>query len=111
MDITSTPAEHQDRGIRRASWIALALLVPVVVGAGLVTLSTTRASGCVTYGVECADVPDGSIPGSFLAALLLGILAVAWPRKLLPFASARGWLLGLHGAAQLMTAALILSFA
>ncbi|MFI5767004.1 hypothetical protein ACIA74_00395 [Streptomyces sp. NPDC051658] len=111
MDITSTPAEHADRGIRRASWFALAMLVPVFVGSGLLTLTTTRASGCVTYGVNCADVPDGSIPGCFFAALLLGILAVAWPRKLLPFASVRGWLLGLHGVAQLMMASLILSFA
>ncbi|MFE6662012.1 hypothetical protein ACFVFH_00405 [Streptomyces sp. NPDC057697] len=108
MDITDAPAEHRDETIRRASWTALTLLVPVVVGAGLLALGTARGSGCATHGVECADVPDGSIPASFLAALLLGVLAVAWPRKLLPFASARGWLLGLHGAAQLTTAALIL---
>ncbi|MEU2668195.1 hypothetical protein ABZ622_04885 [Streptomyces sp. NPDC007164] len=100
-----------DRGIRRASWFALAMLVPVVVGSGLLALTTTRASGCLAYGVNCADVPDGSIPGCFFAALLLGVLAVARPRKQLPFASARGRLLGLHGVARLMTASLILGHA
>jgi hypothetical protein len=102
--------ERMDRNIRSASWIGLGMLVPVCLGSLVITLSSTRASGCVTYGVQCSDVPDGSIPGCFLAALLLGIAAVAWPRKLLPFASARGWLLGLHIAAQLMTALLILSY-
>ncbi|WP_326764899.1 hypothetical protein OG978_10255 [Streptomyces sp. NBC_01591] len=71
MDITSTPAEHTDRGVRRASWFALGMLVPVSVGSGLLTLSSTRASGCVTYGVQCADVPDGSIPGAPAGAVAL----------------------------------------
>ncbi|MDK0518783.1 hypothetical protein [Streptomyces sp. ML-6] len=102
--------ERTDRNIRSASWFGLIMLVPVCFGSLLVTLSSPRASGCVTYGMRCSDVPEGSIPGCFLAALLLGIAAVAWPRKLLPFPSARGWLLGLHIAAQLMTALLILSY-
>ncbi|MFE7615521.1 hypothetical protein [Streptomyces sp. NPDC057496] len=100
--------ERVDRNIRSASWFGLIMLVPVCFGSLLVTLSSTRASGCVTYGVRCSGVPEGSIPGCFLAALLLGIAAVARPRRLLPFPSARGRLLGLHIAAQLMTALLIL---
>ncbi|MEV5198157.1 hypothetical protein [Streptomyces sp. NPDC053720] len=100
-----------DRGIRRASWLALALLVPVVVGSGLLALTTTRASGCPTYGVNRADVPYGSIHGCFFAALLPGVPAAVRPGKQLPFASAHGRLLGLHGVARLMTASLILGHA
>ncbi|MET9660238.1 hypothetical protein [Streptomyces sp. NPDC006510] len=103
--------ERMDRNLRSASWIALGTLVPVFVGAGLLALSSPRASRCLTYGEECADLPTGSVPGSFAVALVLGIAAVAWPRKWLPFTSTRGWLLGLHGAAQLMMASLILSYA
>ncbi|MFJ2894444.1 hypothetical protein ACIO87_06120 [Streptomyces sp. NPDC087218] len=117
MDITPVTADRHradldrsDRNVRSASWFGLVALVPVCVGSLLVTLSSTRASGCVTYGVRCSDVPLGSIPGCFLAALLLGVAAVARPRKLLPFPSARGRLLGLHITAQLMTALLILSY-
>ncbi|MFF3390314.1 hypothetical protein ACFYW1_05215 [Streptomyces sp. NPDC002669] len=84
--------------------------MPVCAGSLLVTLSPTRASGCVTYGVRCSDVLVGSIPGCFPAALLLGVAAVARPGKPLPFPSARGRLLGPHITAQLMTALLILSY-
>ncbi|MER8087404.1 hypothetical protein ABTZ57_20290 [Streptomyces sp. NPDC094048] len=107
------PADHErtDRNTRAASWIALCMLVPVLIGCGLFVLSTTRASGCVTYGVDCAHVPRGWIPGSFVAAIVLGIAAVAWPRRWLPFVRARSWLLVLHIVAQCMTALLILSYA
>ncbi|WP_406380720.1 hypothetical protein [Streptomyces sp. NBC_01618] len=103
--------ERADRNTRMASWFALGMLVPALIGSGLIVLSTTRASGCLTYGVECADVPQGWIPGCLVAAVVLGVAAVAWPRKWLPFASARGWLLGLHIVAQLMMVSLILSYA
>ncbi|MFE7356899.1 hypothetical protein ACFU8Q_27975 [Streptomyces sp. NPDC057543] len=103
--------ERADRNTRTASWFALGMLVPALIGSGLFVLSTTRASGCLTYGVECADVPPGWIPGCLVAAVVLGVAAVAWPRKWLPFTSARGWLLGLHVAAQLTTVSLILSYA
>ncbi|MGW1103495.1 hypothetical protein [Streptomyces sp. NPDC002540] len=107
------PTDHErtDRSIRTASWFALCMFVPVLIGCGLFVLSTTRASGCVTYGVDCAHVPQGWIPGCFVAAAVLGIAAVAWPRRWLPFVRARAWLLLLHIVAQFMTAVLILSYA
>lgn len=117
MEATPASAEQRtadtrraDRNIRTASWFALGMLVPVLIGCVLFVLSTPRASGCVTYGEDCATVADWS-PWCPVAAVVLGIAAVAWPRKWLPFASARGWLLGLHIAAQFMTASLILSYA
>ncbi|MFF9505980.1 hypothetical protein ACF1BU_06815 [Streptomyces sp. NPDC014724] len=103
--------ERTDRNIRTATWFALCLHVPVLIGAGLFVLSTTRASGCVTSGVDCAHVPQSWIPGGFVAAIVLGIAAVAWPRRWLPFVHARAWLLLLHIVAQFMTALLILSYA
>ncbi|MFB7919477.1 hypothetical protein [Streptomyces sp. NPDC056061] len=100
-----------DRTVRTASWFALIMLVPVFFGSVLLVLSTKRASGCVTYGEGCADVPQGWIPGCLVAAIVSGVVAVAWPERWLPHAHVRAWLLGLHLAAQFMTVSLILAYA
>ncbi|MEL3949102.1 hypothetical protein [Streptomyces sp. LNU-CPARS28] len=110
----STAAPRSDAGDRAAritALVALVLLVPIAIGSLVLTLSSERASGCLTYGVDCARVSPALAAGAFLVSAVSGVLAAAWPHRREPFEGWRGLLITVQISAQVTLAALILSYA
>ncbi|MGW2707421.1 hypothetical protein ACWC4J_00310 [Streptomyces sp. NPDC001356] len=91
-----------------AGW-GLGLLLPTVLFSTLLTFTSERASRCLTYGEECAAVPGWLLYGSFWASLVAGLAVLVWPRA--RWTGARAGALLVQWGAQLLLAALILSYA
>ncbi|MGW2631494.1 hypothetical protein ACWC2K_19460 [Streptomyces chattanoogensis] len=78
-----------DRNARRTAGIALALLVPTVIGSMVAAVSGPEGARCFEYG-ECHQPPPGPSALSVLSvSVAAGVLGLAWPRRFLPFATAR----------------------
>ncbi|MFD0418836.1 hypothetical protein [Streptomyces sp. NPDC127108] len=99
-----------DRAARITALVTLVLLVPTAIGSLVLTLASERASGCVTYGVDCAQVSPALTVGAFLVSAVSGVMAAAWPHARLPFEGWRGLLITVQISAQVTLAALILSY-
>lgn len=100
-----------DRAARITALVALVLLVPTAIGSLVLTLASERASGCVTYGVDCAQMSPVLVAAAFLVSAVSGVLAAAWPHRRAPFEGWRGLLITVQISAQVTLAALILSYA
>jgi hypothetical protein len=103
------PAPQPDaaRVVTRWSVAGLVLLVPTVVVAWIVVLSTDRGGRCLTYGEHCSTVPGEALYGCFWGALAAGLLALVWPRA--RWTGARSGVVLLQWGAQITLGALILS--
>ncbi|MGP4086873.1 hypothetical protein [Streptomyces sp. KR55] len=95
------------RQLTRWSVAGLLLLLPTVVLAWIAVLSTERGGRCLMYGEQCSGIPGGVLYGFFWAAVVLGVLALLWPRT--RWTPARAGAVLLQWGAQLTLGTLILS--
>ncbi|WP_217161643.1 hypothetical protein [Streptomyces sp. AC512_CC834] len=90
-----------------SSVAGLVLLLPTVVVAWVLVVSTERGTRCLMYGEQCSRIPGGALWACFWASAALGVLALVRPRT--RWASARYAAVVLQWCTQLTLGALILA--